>query len=383
MTATRPVVLVTGANGFVGRHLSAALEAKGWTVRRAQRMLTGGDHEVQIGAIGPQTDWRAALDGVAAVVHLAARVHHPNEENAGEIYRTVNTEGTLQLARSPRRPACNGSSISAPFSSTAPRQRGAGRSAKTDDLKPRGVYGLSKAAAESGLEAIAGQARNAGFDRSPAADLRRRRGREFPVADQGGASAACRFHSRRSAIAGRFWASRTCHPSSPIGLQHRAEIWRPFWSPTTSRYRRRNLSGRLPRRSASRHGWCRAPELLLRGLLKLGGRAEAGDSLIGSLEIDMSKALASGWRPELSQQAGLRLAVAAPVRADCLRPTRVVARSGASRSTTAIAPMASSKTWIETCCIRVETIASAASTRLSAKTSPTTRHTVNPLSVAR
>jgi len=53
------------------------------------------------------------------------------------------------------------------------------------------------------------------------------------------------------------------------------------------------------------------PEPLLRWLLKLGGRAEAGDSLIGSMEVDTSKALASGWRPELSQQAGLRLAVGA------------------------------------------------------------------------
>ena len=78
MTDTRPIVLVTGANGFVGRHVSGVLEDKAWNVRRAQRMLTGGEHEVQIGSIGPQTDWRAALDGASAVVHLAARVHHPN-----------------------------------------------------------------------------------------------------------------------------------------------------------------------------------------------------------------------------------------------------------------------------------------------------------------
>jgi len=53
------------------------------------------------------------------------------------------------------------------------------------------------------------------------------------------------------------------------------------------------------------------PEPLLRLLLKWSGRAEAGDSLIASMEVDMSKALASGWQPELSQPAGLRLAVEA------------------------------------------------------------------------
>ena len=34
---------------------------------------------VQVGDIGPDTDWSKALDGVDAVVHLAARVHVLND----------------------------------------------------------------------------------------------------------------------------------------------------------------------------------------------------------------------------------------------------------------------------------------------------------------
>ena len=72
-----PTVLVTGADGFVGRHMVAALTKAGWQVRRSQRsgrpsisddIVTGLD-------LGPKTDWRTALNGVQAVVHLAARAH--------------------------------------------------------------------------------------------------------------------------------------------------------------------------------------------------------------------------------------------------------------------------------------------------------------------
>ena len=60
MTEKKPVVLVTGASGFVGRHLVPVLAREGWQVRRAVRTLSGGDGEVLTGSIGPVTDWRAA-----------------------------------------------------------------------------------------------------------------------------------------------------------------------------------------------------------------------------------------------------------------------------------------------------------------------------------
>jgi nucleoside-diphosphate-sugar epimerase len=50
--------------------------------------------------IGPDTDWRAALDGIEAVAHLAARVHVMNEtpEAGAAAHRRVNAEGTRRLA---------------------------------------------------------------------------------------------------------------------------------------------------------------------------------------------------------------------------------------------------------------------------------------------
>jgi UDP-4-keto-D-QuiNAc 4-reductase len=98
-------VLVTGAGGFIGRALTPALITRGYAVRSARRGSATHEHpgveSVTIGSIGPQTDWREALSGVAAVIHLAARVHVMRETAADPEaeYLSVNTGGTENLTR--------------------------------------------------------------------------------------------------------------------------------------------------------------------------------------------------------------------------------------------------------------------------------------------
>ena len=100
-------VVVTGANGFLGRYVCPILAARGHDVVRALRGAWVEDADAAafethaVGDIGPETDWRAALAGADAVVHLAGRAHVMNKSVAapGAEFRRVTADGTVRLAR--------------------------------------------------------------------------------------------------------------------------------------------------------------------------------------------------------------------------------------------------------------------------------------------
>ena len=94
-------VLVSGANGFVGRALCSHLDTHRHAVVPAVRRASGLAGEVIVGDIDDATDWTAALTACDAVVHLAARVHVMDDpaHNPLALYRATNTEATLNLAR--------------------------------------------------------------------------------------------------------------------------------------------------------------------------------------------------------------------------------------------------------------------------------------------
>jgi UDP-glucose 4-epimerase len=308
MTGTRPLVLVTGATGLVGRHLVPALAQVGWRVRRAVRTPTGGDDEIVIGSLGPDTDWQAALDGVEAVVHLAARAHHPGEEHAGEIYRTVNTEGTLQLARSAAaagvRQFIHLSTILVNGASTDGRTP-----FREDDIPaPRGVYGLSKAAAESGLKELSKtDAMRITVIRPPLIYGAGALGnfRLLVKAVQRGIPLPFGAIRNRRGFVGvenlsSFIANRLTAAGGQFDLflvADEAQISTPEFVRQIAR-----ASGKTARLVP-------LPLPALQLLLKMSGRPEARDSLIGSMEIDTCKMAATGWRPPFSLEEGLRRAV--------------------------------------------------------------------------
>ena len=99
--AISPASLVTGATGFIGSALVAALQAH--AVRRALRQPAEDARpgDCIVGNIGPDTDWRQALAGVECVVHLAARTHVLEEDAADPLaaYRRINVEATRNLAQ--------------------------------------------------------------------------------------------------------------------------------------------------------------------------------------------------------------------------------------------------------------------------------------------
>jgi nucleoside-diphosphate-sugar epimerase len=100
-------VLVTGATGFVGRHLCDSLVSSGYKVTGITRSLENrsspGNYDLQIaGDIGTEIDWRPILRDVDYVVHLAARVHVMSEATEDPLtrFRRVNSWGSKKLAES-------------------------------------------------------------------------------------------------------------------------------------------------------------------------------------------------------------------------------------------------------------------------------------------
>lgn len=94
-------VLVTGASGFVGTALAPVLVARGHVVRAAARRPIDAPDSVLVADLSRDTDWRAALAGCDAVVHLAARVHAMRDASGDPLaeYRRANTAGTMALAK--------------------------------------------------------------------------------------------------------------------------------------------------------------------------------------------------------------------------------------------------------------------------------------------
>ena len=153
-------VLVTGSSGFVGRAIMPLLLRRGHqpveAVRRAQEKPDGRLTTVVVGDIDGTTGWSKALQGVEAVIHLAARVHvmRDSAENPVDKFRCVNTEGTLNLARQATTAGVRRfiylSSIKVNGETTVPN-----RPFTPNDLAaPQDPYGISKHEAEVGLREI-------------------------------------------------------------------------------------------------------------------------------------------------------------------------------------------------------------------------------------
>ena len=156
-------ILVTGANGFVGRVVCETLTRAGHAVRAAVRADTQAGLEcadlVAVGDIGAKTDWSRAMDGLDTVIHAAARAHilHDSPGNAG-LYTETNAGGTRGLIDAAQRSGVgrlvyissikvNGeATTAAPFRAEDPP-------APLDD------YGRSKLAAEQLVLAAAAEGR--------------------------------------------------------------------------------------------------------------------------------------------------------------------------------------------------------------------------------
>jgi nucleoside-diphosphate-sugar epimerase len=152
-------ILVTGASGFVGRHLCARLVQQKYRVRAALRDPAKNPpacEPFQVPDINASTDWRGALQGMDAVIHLAGRAHVMRDREADplEAFRKVNVGGTSALAA-----VAAAHAVRMVFVSSVKVHGEATRSGEafreTDAPAPQDPYGVSKWEAEQALHRLA------------------------------------------------------------------------------------------------------------------------------------------------------------------------------------------------------------------------------------
>jgi nucleoside-diphosphate-sugar epimerase len=94
-------ILVTGASGFIGRPLVAALLRAGYAVRAVTRRQVSFPDSVESATVPDiinRIDWNPILQGVDIVIHLAGMVHSKVPDTAYSEFDQINWIATRRLA---------------------------------------------------------------------------------------------------------------------------------------------------------------------------------------------------------------------------------------------------------------------------------------------
>ena len=306
-------VLITGANGFVGKMLSDKLITEGFIVNGAVRSFRSVGFldaitRFVITDIDSNTDWQHALQNVDVVIHLAARVHVMNDTAIDALaeFRRINVEGTLHLARQAVEAGVrrfifissikvNGEStlLGHPFTAE-------------DEPAPDDPYGVSKREAEDALRQLAG---DTGIEvviiRPPLVygpgvkanfqNMMRwlERGIPLPLGS---------IHNQRSLVAldNLIDLIVTC-------IHHPAAVNQIFLAGDGEDMSTTELLQRMSAALGKKARLIPVPSFLLVWIAKLLGKQAVAQRLCSSLQVDISKAHnLLGWTPPVSVNEALR-----------------------------------------------------------------------------
>lgn len=307
-------LLLTGATGFVGGRLANVLQARAdinltAVVRRPVKIPSA--HIVEVQDLDGNTDWSNSLINQQIVIHTAARAHIMNDEVANPLaeYRRVNVDGTLNLARQAASAGVRRfifiSSIKVNGDQTP-----LGQPFTADDTpEPQDSYGISKWEAEQGLRLLASEASMevvvirpplvygrgakgnfAGLIRLMAKELL------LPFGD---------VKNKRSLVAVDNLVDLiiTC-------IDHFAAADQVFLAGDGQDLSTTELLSGIAEAMGKSSHLISVPAPVLLLAARLLGRTALAERLLGSLQVDISKAQnLLGWEPPVSVEEGLRRCV--------------------------------------------------------------------------
>ncbi|WP_112662137.1 NAD-dependent epimerase/dehydratase family protein [Microvirga flavescens] len=304
-----PLIALTGATGFIGKHLLHELSRHGYRVRvllRRPSEVPAGASSAVIGDIASPQNMAAALRDVDAVIHSAGLAHAMSGRPEDD-YRTINTQGTLALAQAAERAGVK----RFVFLSSIRAQSGpVSDKVLTEAMEPQptDAYGRSKLAAEKGLAEL-------GLDwvalrpvlvygpgvKGNMASL-------LSLAQTGWPLPLASLKSRRSLL-----SLDNLSGAVATVLKAQGPIRRPFIVADPEPVTVAEMIAALRAGLGRAPGLLPFPPVLLEAAARIAGKSEAYERLAGSLVASPEALMRFGWTPSVASREGLsRLAQESP-----------------------------------------------------------------------
>lgn len=301
-------IALTGATGFIGRHVLASLRQRGYRVRILLRQPLADSPEADSAVIGDLVrplNLSKALEGIDVVVHTAGLAHAMSGQPEDD-YRAINSAATIRLAETAYRMGTR----RFVFLSSVRAQSGPVADAiltEQGPATPTDAYGRSKWEAEQGLAGL-------GLDYAALRPVL-----VYGAGVKGNMEQLLRLaHSpywlplgsltaRRSLLAVENLADAV---ATVIGAPGR--LAQPFLIADDGALTVGQMIGALRTGLGRRPGLLPCPTFLLTLAARMAGQSEAFARLSGSLVVDNAALKALGWTPRLQTGEGLAQLARAP-----------------------------------------------------------------------
>ena len=304
-------ILLTGASGFIGQRVAHVIQQYDqYTLTCAFRrpVESLGFAVLQVGGLAVDTDWSDALAGQRVVIHTAARAHIMKDEVADPLaeYRHVNVAGTLNLARQAADAGVKRFIFISSIKVNGEQTPLCKPFTAEDTPVPEDAYGLSKLEAEQGLQTLATET---GMEvvviRPPLVygpNVKGNFASMIKLVEKGLPLPLGAIHNQRSLVALDNLVDLiiTC-------IDHPAAANQIFLAGDGQDVSTTELLHGVAKAMGKPSRLIPVPaKLLMLGATLLGKKAVA-DRLLGSLQVDITKARELlGWEPPISVEEGLR-----------------------------------------------------------------------------